>query len=74
MENQKIKVLMSEPKVTYVQDQSETSVDLVKKVEKDPESNIVEFIEASHEKFDKLKDACGNKKVFLDQAIDLKEW
>ena len=56
---------MSEPKVTYVQDQdhSETSVALVKKVEKDPDSNIVEFIEGS---LGNLKDACDNQKVLLD--------
>ena len=66
METPKIKVLMSEPKVTYVEDQSETSSELVKNVEKDRESNIVEFIEATDEKIQKLKEACGNKDAFLD--------
>ena len=55
---------MSEPKVTYVEDQSETSSELAKNVEKDPESNIVEFIEATDEKIQKLKEACGNKDAF----------
>ena len=65
---------MSEPKVTYVEDQSETSSELVKNVEKDPESNIVEFIKVTDEKVQELKDACDNKDAFLDQAVDLKEW
>lgn len=65
---------MSEPVVTYEQDISETSQALVKKVEKDPESNIVEYIEADLEKLEKLKDQSGKKSIFKETEIDLKDW